>query len=136
MPNMVNPIPFFLGSFFSSAWFRSQYAFASPEIAPAALSSIPFSMELVPAMSTTLYIIVISVSPTYGPVFPLAIVDTSSLGNPIGSPLRMMDALRDVPPDPPSPIIAWMDFFSKRDRMRFVAQMEMCSMYSPRERVE
>lgn len=63
-------------------------------------------MKFVPAMSTTLYIIVISVSPTYGTVFPLAIVEITSFGNPIGSALRMIDVHNEVPPDPPNPIIA------------------------------
>ena len=42
-------------------------------------------IRLIPAMSTTEYIIVTSTEPTYGLVSPEATVETISFGTPIGS---------------------------------------------------
>src|SRR4051812_10620328 len=57
---------------------------------------------LIPAMSTTEYIIVTSTEPTYGLVSPDATVETISFGTPIGS-ARMAWVTSAEPPEPPSP---------------------------------
>lgn len=63
-------------------------------------------------------------------------VETITLGNEMGTALRMIDAHNEVPPDPPIPMIAWIDDVSKSLRTNLVALVEMYSIYSPRERVE
>ena len=60
-------------------------ACAMPASAPAAFVMIRAEIRLIPAMSTTEYIIVTSTEPTYGLVSPEATVDTISFGTPIGS---------------------------------------------------
>ena len=60
-------------------------AFAMPASAAAAFVRIRAEIRLMPAMSTTEYIIVTSTEPTYGLVSPDATVETISLGTPIGS---------------------------------------------------
>ena len=60
-------------------------ALAMPASAPAALVRIRAEILLMPAMSTTEYIIVTSTEPTYGLVSPEATVETISFGTPIGS---------------------------------------------------
>src|SRR5882724_10679361 len=78
-----------------------------PAIAPAALARIGIETEFRPAISTTEYIIVISLVPKYWRVSPAATVDTMTLGKPIGS-ARMTAVTRVVPPVPPSPRIPWI----------------------------
>ena len=56
-------------------------AFAMPAIAPAAFARIRSEIWLIPAMSTTEYIIVTSTAPTYGRVSPEATVETMSFGH-------------------------------------------------------
>ena len=56
-----------------------------PAIAPAALARIRRDNGFSPAMSTTEYISVMSLTSTYGVVLPDAIVDTISFGTPTGS---------------------------------------------------
>ena len=72
-----------------------------PAIAPAALARIRAEIRLMPAMSTTEYIIVTSLAPTYGRVSPEATVETISFGTPTGS-ARIACVAIDVPPEPPS----------------------------------
>ena len=60
-------------------------AFAMPASAAAAFVRICAEIRLMPAMSTTEYIIVTSTEPTYGLVSPEATVETISFGTPIGS---------------------------------------------------
>lgn len=73
-----------------------------PQIAPAALARIRRDSGLSPAMSSTEYIMVTSLTPTYGAVSPEAMVETMSLGTPTGS-RRIAAVARAVPPPPPSP---------------------------------
>ena len=56
-----------------------------PAQASAARARMPTLIELRPAMSTTGYIIVRSLVPTYGRVSPATTVDTRTFGQPIGS---------------------------------------------------
>ncbi len=74
-----------------------------PAIAWAALPSTRRETALRPATSTTGYIIRMSLVPTYGATFPLAIVETMTLGSPIGS-ARIAGVIRAVLPLPPMPI--------------------------------
>jgi hypothetical protein len=53
-------------------------------------------------MSTTEYIMVMSVSPTTGPVSPDAFVLTMSFGNPTGKTSLMTAETSEVPPVPPA----------------------------------
>ena len=57
---------------------------------------------LMPATSTTEYIIVMSMAPTYGRVSPDATVDTTSFGTPTGS-CCIAWVTSEVPPVPPMP---------------------------------
>src|SRR4051794_5911261 len=72
-----------------------------PAIAPAALVRICAEIWLMPAMSTTEYIIVTSTAPTYGRVSPDASVETISLGTPTGRS-RIACAAIDELPEPPT----------------------------------
>ena len=58
-------------------------------------------IRLIPAMSTTEYIIVMSAAPTYGRVSPEASVETISFGTPTGS-ARIARAAIDELPEPPT----------------------------------
>src|SRR5438128_5079040 len=80
-------------------------AFAIPAAAPAALLRIRAEIRLIPAMSTTEYIIVTSTAPTYGRVSPEATVETISFGTPTGS-CRIAWVTIEEPPEPPSPSTA------------------------------
>ena len=71
-----------------------------PPIAAAAFARIRAEIELIPARSTTEYIIVTSTAPTYGRVSPEATVDTNSFGTPTGSDCIAVAAIA-VPPEPP-----------------------------------
>ena len=77
-----------------------------PAIAAAAFPRMGSEIALIPAMSTTEYIIAMSEVPTYGRVSPDATVETSSLGTPTGSPC-MAAEMSDDPPEPPIPRIPW-----------------------------
>ena len=108
-----------------------------PAMAAAALLRTPRSTWFRPAISTTEYINVMSVSSTMGPVSPLAIVDTINLGNPIGSASLMTVAASDVPPDPPADIMPSMKVPSKLSNSSFtsfVAQPAITLITSPRGR--
>ena len=72
-----------------------------PAIAPAALVRIREEIWLIPEMSTTEYIIVTSVAPTYGRVSPEATVETMSFGTPTGRS-RIACAAIDELPEPPT----------------------------------
>src|SRR4051812_47338531 len=76
-------------------------ACAIPAIAPAAFVRIWAEIWLMPAMSTTEYIIVTSTAPTYGRVSPDASVETISLGTPTGRS-RIACAAIDELPEPPT----------------------------------
>ena len=76
-------------------------AVAIPAIAPAALVRIREEIWLIPEMSTTEYIIVTSVAPTYGRVSPEATVETMSFGTPTGRS-RIACAAIDELPEPPT----------------------------------
>ena len=71
-----------------------------PAIAPAAFERMRADTWLMPAMSTTEYIIVTSTAPTYGRVSPEASVETISFGTPTGSS-RMACVAIEEPPEPP-----------------------------------
>lgn len=73
-------------------------------MANTAFVKIFVEIELRPATSTTEGIIIISLVPTYGAVFPDATVDTIILGTPIGNAL-MAGVTSEVPPVPPKDII-------------------------------
>ena len=75
-----------------------------PAMQWAAFPSTADEMRLTPATSATLYIMVTSLHPTYGPTSPDAMVDTITLGKPTGSDLKA-GAMRAVSPDPPIPIM-------------------------------
>src|SRR5690606_21845956 len=79
----------------------ASYSFAIPAAAAAAFPRISRDTRFRPAMSTTLYIIATSFAPTYGVTSPDAIVDTISLGTPIGRS-RTARAAMDDPPLPPT----------------------------------
>ncbi len=74
---------------------------AMPARARAALAMIRAEIRLIPATSTTEYIIVTSTVPTYGLVSPDATVETISFGTPTGS-ARIAFVAIVVPPVPPS----------------------------------
>ena len=61
------------------------WADAMPASAAAAFVRICAEIRLMPAISTTEYIIVTSTEPTYGLVSPEATVETISFGTPIGN---------------------------------------------------
>ena len=75
---------------------------AAPAIMAAAFVMIRAEIRLIPAMSTTEYIIAMSTEPMYGRVSPDATVETSSFGTPTGS-ARMAWAMIVELPEPPSP---------------------------------
>jgi hypothetical protein len=77
------------------------------EMADAALERIRLRMELIPAMSTTEYIMVMSVSSIYDLILPEAIVETMSLGKPIAQTLRIMVQAREEPELPAAETIPW-----------------------------
>lgn len=104
---------------------RFWYARAMPTMAPAALSSTPFRMLLEPAMSTMLYISVMSLSPTKGAVSPLAMVETMSLGNRNGRARRMAAEVREVPLEPPAEMTPWIEPFEWRSSKQAVAHSVM-----------
>src|SRR6185437_15543164 len=72
-----------------------------PAMAAAALPSTRREIRLMPATSTTEYMMQTSLAPTYGDTSPEAIVDTRSLGKPIGSAAKTCAAI-DEPPEPPA----------------------------------
>ena len=94
-PNIVRP----------SAGFDASDAAAGCAIIPAsacaAFASTFSLMRLMPCTSVTEYIMQMSLGPTYGRVSPLAIVETITLGQPIGS-ARMPCVAIEVPPEPPA----------------------------------
>jgi hypothetical protein len=71
-----------------------------PPIAPAALAKMRRDRRFKPETSTTECIIVMSLTPTYGPTLPEAMVDTMSLGMPTGSAFMAVVPM-EVPPEPP-----------------------------------
>ena len=72
-----------------------------PHIAPTALPKTWRESRFRPATSTTEYIIVMSLTPTYGATSPEAMVETITLGNPTGNS-RMAVVATEVPPEPPN----------------------------------
>lgn len=82
-------------------------------------------MLLEPAMSTMLYISVMSLSPTKGAVSPLAMVETMSLGNRKGRARRMAAEVREVPLEPPAEMTPWIEPFEWRSSKQAVAQSVM-----------
>ena len=79
-PNMLMPSAGFEGTDETGGRQR-----AIPLIAAAALDRMAVEMGLMPATSTIEGIIIMSVHPTYGSTFPLAIVLTITFGSPTGS---------------------------------------------------
>jgi uncharacterized membrane-anchored protein len=71
-----------------------------PQMAPAALAKTRRDTRLRPDTSTTEYIIVMSLTSTYGATLPDAMVDTISFGIPTGSACMAVEPM-EVPPDPP-----------------------------------
>jgi hypothetical protein len=80
---------------------------AMPDAARAAFAMTFRDTAFSPAMSTTEAIIVMSVGPMYGAVFPAATVERIIFGTPTGS-ARMPSATNDVLPVPPIPSTAPM----------------------------
>ena len=78
------------------------------DIAAAALLKIRWRIEFTPAMSTTEYIMVMSVSSMYGLMSPEATVDTISLGNPIGHVFRIRAQASEEPELPAAETIPWI----------------------------
>src|SRR5262249_1519581 len=74
-----------------------------PTTAPAALARTRVEILLSPEMSTTEYIIVMSLLPTYGRVSPEATVETNTFGTPKGRARIALDAIT-VPAVPPNPM--------------------------------
>jgi hypothetical protein len=70
------------------------------QTAAAAFARIRRESRFNPAMSTTEYIIVMSLIPTYGRVSPEASVETMTFGKPTGN-ARMADVPMVVPAEPP-----------------------------------
>ncbi len=101
-PNIVAP----MSGFFSTWETKPSVAFAIPAIPAAAFVRIFSEIPLIPAMSTTEYIIAMSVVPTYGRVSPEATVETRSLGTPTGRACIAAE-MREEPPEPPIPRIPW-----------------------------
>ncbi len=71
-----------------------------PQMAPAAFAKTRRDTRLRPDTSTTEYIIVMSLTSTYGATLPDAIVDTISFGRPTGSACMAVAPI-EVPPEPP-----------------------------------
>ena len=109
------------------------YAADMPAMAAAELLRIVFRSSLVPAMSTTEYIRVMSVSPTRGPVSPEATVLAMSLGNPMGR-VRITAEAKLVPPLPPALMIPWIGLSLRSSSMHRVVQLIMNLIASPRGR--
>ncbi len=95
-PNIVMAIVGFSPAEGTGCWIM-------PAMAWAALPSTRRETALRPATSTTGYIIRMSLVPTYGATLPLAIVETMTLGSPIGR-ARMAGVISAVLPLPPMPI--------------------------------
>lgn len=92
---MLAPIsgrPWGCDSFSRRSWWM-----AMPAAAATALPMICVDTELMPATSTTLYIMVMSLLPTYGDTSPLAMVDTSTFGTPMGSACMARAAMNEPP---------------------------------------
>jgi hypothetical protein len=104
---------------------------AMPQAAPAALASMRRMNGLRPIMSVTENIIVMSLTPTHGPTFPDAIVETMILGNPYGSS-RMTAVARVVPCVPPSATRAWTFRAATRSFMTTVAPAAIAGADSSR----
>ncbi len=100
-------------------------------IAAAAFARIRSEIALIPAMSTTEYVIDTSTAPTYGRVSPEAIVETISFGTPTGS-ARIARVAIDVPPEPPSARIPWSRPSSYSRRTTASAPRAIVSTASPR----
>src|SRR6185312_4122494 len=83
------------------------YRWAMAATATAALPSTVRDTRLIPATSTTEYISVTSLAPTYGDTSPDAMVETNSFGKPTASPAITAAAIDD-PPDPPAASTPWM----------------------------
>lgn len=109
--------------------------YVMPKMAPAAFPSTSRRSRLVPAMSTTEYIRVISHSPTTGPVFPDAIVLTISLGRPIGAAVLITAEIRLVPPLPPVPMMPWISAVCNNSVTHLVTQLMRNSIAWPRGRL-
>ena len=75
-----------------------------PATASTALRKMVLEILFSPATSTMEGIMIISLVPTYWETFPEAIVETITLGTPIGS-ARMAGVTSEVPPDPPQEMI-------------------------------
>jgi len=89
-----------------------------PAIAPAALVRIAESIEFIPAMSTTEYIVVMSESPVKELMSPAAMVETIIFGNPVGSAeFRIALLANEVPPLPPIEITPCRE---ERDSLEFM----------------
>src|ERR1700712_3055495 len=73
-------------------------ALTAPAIIAAALVMICAEMRLMPAMSTTEYIIATSTAPTYGRVAPEGGGETRRLRPPAGHPPLPLGDVRRVPP--------------------------------------
>ena len=98
---------------------------------PAALARIRVEIRLIPATSTTEYIIVTSVEPTYGLVSPDATVETISFGTPTGS-ARIACVASVVPPVPPSAPIASSRPSASSRRTISAAPRPIASIAAPR----
>ena len=105
-----------------------------PQIAPAARVRIWREMRLRPATSTMLGNITMSFTPTYCAVFPLASVETMTLGKPIGN-ARIAAVPIAVPPPPPNEMTPWIFFSATRRDSTTGAPLDIAATVSPRSRL-
>src|SRR5436190_9931147 len=104
-----------------------------PQIAPAARVRISREIRLIPATSTILGNITMSFTPTYWAVFPLASVETITLGNPIGR-ARIAAVPIAVPPPPPSEMTPSIFFSAASRPSTRGAPFDIAATVSPRSR--
>ena len=109
------------------------YIEAMPAMAPAALLKIVLNRPFIPAISTTEYIIVMSVSPTICPVSPEATVLTSSLGTPIGMVALMTSETTLVPPLPPALRTPWTSPCCTKSATHFLVWSTSIRRAGPRD---
>ena len=100
-PNIVAAT---IGFVSSSSGVCSGSRLTMPAMARTAFWNMVFDILFNPATSTIDGIIIISLVPTYCATFPEAMVDTITLGTPIGS-ARIAGVTNDVPPEPPKEMI-------------------------------
>ena len=84
--------------------FSCSFRPAIPATASTAFRKMVLEILFSPATSTMEGIMIISLVPTYWETLPEAMVETITLGTPMGS-ARMAGVTSEVPPDPPQEIM-------------------------------